>query len=256
MTRGRDSERQSERRCIVTGEIDDPAQLIRFALDGEGRITPDLAGKLPGRGYWVTASHAAIDTAVQKRLFIKAVQRAYGAHAGKTGPGKTEPGKTGGGALPIAAKVTVDEDLSQRVSALLAKNCLDLLGLARRVGLVILGFESVKAALTEDPNAVLVTAADGSADGRSKLIRPGRRVVAVFGREELSLALGRENVVHAALTPQGLGLRFLEEVDRLAGFRQLPEWLSSDGRMRDAAIGRGEAENTVSSGSDGSGQDA
>src|SRR5690606_17454 len=118
-----------------------------------------------------------------------------------------------------ALRVTTDPDLSDQVEALLARNCLSLLGLARRSGLLVTGFEKVAEALAADPAAVLVTATDGSADGRNKLARPGRKVIALFTRDELSLALGRENVVHAALTPAGIGARLLAEAERLAGFR-------------------------------------
>lgn len=198
-------ERTPERRCLVTGEIGEATTLIRFVVDPAGRIVPDLAGRLPGRGYWVTATRAMVDEAVRRHLFIKAVARA----------------NKGGGISgnPIVA----DKWLGQLVADLLTRSCLDLLGLARRAGLVITGFEKVREALAANPGAVLVTAVDGSEDGRSKLAKPDRQLVVVFSREELSLALGRGNVVHAALTPEGVGVRFLEEVERLKGFRDLED---------------------------------
>lgn len=191
-----------ERRCLVTGESGPAEGLVRFVIAPSGQVTPDLAGRLPGRGYWLSATRAAVDDAVKRKLFTKAAGR-----AGKIGE-----------SLPAAA-IVADARLGQQVADLLTKSCLDLLGLARRVGLVDLGFEKVRETLAANPDAVLITASDGSEDGRGKLVRPGRRVVALFTRDELSLALGRENVVHAALQPVGLGARFLAELDRLSGFR-------------------------------------
>ncbi|MDA5194618.1 DUF448 domain-containing protein [Govanella unica] len=193
-----------ERRCLVTGDSGPTGGLVRFAIDPAGRVVPDLAGRLPGRGYWLGASRATVDLAVKKRLFTKAAGRA---------------GKFGAGKELSADQIVADPALGQQVTDLLTKSCLHLLGLARRVGLVELGFEKVRESLVANPAMVLITAADGALDGRGKLIRPGRRVVALFTREELSLALGRENVVHAALRPEGLGAKFLVELDRLSGFR-------------------------------------
>lgn len=200
-------EEMRERRCLVSGESGDSAALVRFVIAPDGAVTPDIAGRLPGRGYWVQASRQAVDEAVRKHLFAKAAAR-----AGKTGAAKT--GADGGPLRIVAA-----EGLAAQVEDLLARSCLNYLGLAKRAGLVVAGFEKVSATLAQDPGAVLVTASDGSADGRSKLARPGRRIVALFNRDELSLALGRENVVHAALTLRGVAVRFIAEAERLAGFR-------------------------------------
>lgn len=200
---------ERERRCLVTGESDDAAALIRFAIAPDGRVVPDIAARLPGRGYWVRADRAVVDEAVRREVFAKASARATKSRSAKSDSGQPSP----------ALRVTTDPDLSDQVEALLARNCLSLLGLARRSGLLVTGFEKVAEALAADPAAVLVTATDGSADGRNKLARLGRKVIALFTRDELSLALGRENVVHAALTPAGIGARLLAEAERLAGFR-------------------------------------
>ena len=146
---------------------------------------------------------------MRRDVFAKAAARAARSKSPKSGDGTGSP----------APRVTADPDLADQAEALLARSALSLLGLARRAGLVVTGFEKVAEALGADPRMVLVTARDGSADGRGKLARPGRKVIALFTRDELSLALGRENVVHAALTPAGIGARLLAEAERLAGFR-------------------------------------
>ena len=113
----------------------------------------------------------------------------------------------------------------------MARRCLAFLGLARRAGQLSLGYEKVRAALAADPSAIAVTARDGSVNGRQKLLSGlrgetaenrdgGRKVIALFEIEELSLALGRENVVHAALRAGGLANRFLGECRRLEDFRR------------------------------------
>jgi len=206
-------EAERERRCLVTGESGPADGLLRFVIAPDGAVTPDLAGKLPGRGFWVTLRRDAVDTAVKKKLF-----QAAAARAGITGP------------------VTADERLGQQVGDLLTKNALGLLGLAKRAGLVSTGFEKAKAVLAERSDALLVFAADGSLDGRRKLVRRDRQVVDLFDREQLSLALGRENVVHAALVPEGVGARFVAVSRRLAAYQAAKpsEQTTATGRKRAA----------------------
>jgi len=167
--------------------------MVRFVVGPEARIVPDVAGKLPGRGIWVSASRSALERAISKRLFARAAK----------------------------APVLVDPDLARQVETLLAQRCLEYLGLARRAGLAVAGFEKVRERLQRGGVAVLLAAADGAADGRLRLRRlaPDIPLVELLTGEELSLALGRENVVHAALAPGGLAKRFLAETARLTGFR-------------------------------------
>lgn len=182
-----------QRRCIVTGEVKDKSEMVRFVVGPDGRVVPDIAGNLPGRGLWLTASREVVETAVAKGRFAKA-----------------------------ARGHTVSEvDLADQVGRLLARRCLDLIGLARRAGQAVTGFEKVRACLRQDDAAVLLAAADGGGDGRAKLSGLAGAIpeVAVFSRAELSSALGRENVVHAALRPGGLAGKFMTEAARLAGFR-------------------------------------
>ena len=181
------------RRCIVSGERFKQDKLIRFVLDPEARVTPDLRAKLPGRGMWVRADRASVDLAVRKSLFAKAMR----------------------------GKAVADEALADRLEHLLAERCVDLLSLARRAGQAIAGFEKVRSALMEADSVVFVTAGDGAEDGRNKLMnRAGSiPVVDVLARRELAHAFGRADCVHAVLKQGGLAEQFLVETGRLSGFR-------------------------------------
>ena len=164
-----------DRRCIVTGSVRPIAELLRFVVDPAGRIVPDLAHRLPGRGLWLTARRDIVAAAVSKRLFARAAK----------------------------APVAVEADIEDRIESLLARRCAELLGLARRAGLVRAGFVKVKAALAKGEVAVLVAAMDGAADGQAKLgaVASGTVLVACLRADELGAALGREHAVHVALKP-------------------------------------------------------
>jgi uncharacterized protein len=183
----------AERRCIVTGEVRDKRALLRFVLGPEGRLVPDVAGKLPGRGLWLTPRRDIVATAIAKRHFARAARQ------------------------PVA----VDDDLADRIEGLLAARCRDEMALARRAGQAVMGFAQVEAALTNGRAAVLLAASDGAADGRAKLraLAPALPVVEQLTAAELGAAFGREHVVHAALAPGRLATALLADAARLAGFR-------------------------------------
>ena len=188
-----------ERRDVVSGEVRDEAELIRFVLAPDGRVVPDLSRKLPGRGVWVAADRASVETAARKGAF---------ARSAKT---KAQP----------------PPDLADQVEDLLKKRVIDGLGLARRAGTLISGFEKVAASLGSGGAAWLIEASDGAADGRRKMLAALRRsprpvgVVGVFTSAELSLALGLENVIHTAFLAGRAADRWAMDVRRLAGFRPL-----------------------------------
>ena len=190
---------ERERRDLVTREVMDESRLIRFVAGPDGQVVPDLARKLPGRGLWVAADRASIQTAASKNLFARAAK------------------------APIKAA----PDLADTLEALLHRRALEQLGLARREGVLISGFEKAAAAIRSGRAAFLIEASDGSADGRGKLLALARhqaappRVVGLFSAEDLSLALGLENAIHAVLLAGGRADRWTVEVDRLAGFRPL-----------------------------------
>ena len=188
-----------ERRDIVSGRVTDEAGLLRFVAGPDGSVTPDLARKLPGRGLWVAADRGSVDAAVKKGLFSRAAK----------------------------AKLTADPGLSDQVAALLLRRLLDGLGLAKRAGELISGYEKVAATLNAGKAAWLIEAADGAADGRRKISNVARKspnppeVFGLFTAEELGLALGAENVIHTAFLAGRGADRWTADVRRLAGFRPL-----------------------------------
>ena len=200
----RDATSDRERRDLVTHQVMDESRLIRFVAAPDGTVAPDLARKLPGRGLWVAADRVSIETAAKKNLFSRAAK----------------------------TKLNPAADLATTVETLLFRRCLDQLGLARREGVLISGFEKSLANVRSGKTAWIIEAADGSADGRGKLlsrakhITPRPKVCGAFTADDLSLALGLENAIHAVLLEGGRADRWTFEVERLAGFRPLtpPQW--------------------------------
>lgn len=195
MTRGgKDKDQEDpERRCIVTGEVQPKAGLIRFVLSPEGMVFPDLACKLPGRGIWVTADRAAITKAAGKGLFARAAK----------------------------APAQAPEGLADLVETGQARRVVDLISLARKAGLCVAGFEKVKGWLADGKAKVLFQASDGSERGKGKLYTPeGGRWFGCLTASELGLAFGRDYVIHGALAAGGLTRRVVEEAAKLNGLRQ------------------------------------
>ena len=185
-----------ERRDIVSGEVMDEARLVRFVAGPDGAVTPDLARKLPGRGLWVAADRASVETAAKKGLFARAAK----------------------------AKVTAPGDLADLVESLLKRRLLSALGLARRGGDLTSGFEKVAAAIEGGRAAWLIEASDGAADGRQKLWGKTRKqspptpIFGLFTSAELGLALGGENVIHTAFLAGRAADRWAQDAHRLSGF--------------------------------------
>jgi hypothetical protein len=193
-----DEAMERERRDIVSGEVMPEHRLIRFVADPDGAIVPDVAAKLPGRGAWVCASRAAIGQAVEKKLFARALK----------------------------APVKASADLAERTEKALVSRILGDLGLARRGGNLVLGFDNVARMLDSSrPPALLIEASDGSRDGKRKLYNAAHArelkpvVMECLSSVELGLALGRENVIHAAVHPGGLAERLILDAQRLQGLR-------------------------------------
>lgn len=204
MTRGgRVKDRdEPERRCIVTRETGPKAGLIRFVAAPDGEIVPDLAGRLPGRGIWVSADRKALAQAAAKGYFARAARR----------------------------QVRVPPDLADRVEQLLAARVVELLSLARKAGQAVTGFEKVKGALVSGEARLLLQAADGSVRERGRLRPPegeNSLVSCLFGHE-LGLAFARDRVIHAAVLAGGLGDRVRDEAQRLSGIRDVERPASPD----------------------------
>lgn len=185
-----------ERRDIVSGAVMAEARLIRFVAGPDLSVTPDLARKLPGRGLWVAADRASVDTAAKKGLFSRAAR----------------------------ARLIARTDLADQVDGLLRRRLLAALGLARKAGALTSGFEKTLAAVLAGKAAFIVEACDGAAEGRRKLLAAARRsprppgLIGLFASAELGLALGAENVIHTAFLAGRSADRWTSDVERLSGF--------------------------------------
>lgn len=199
---------ERERKDLVSGQVMDEACLIRFVPGPDGDVFADLGRKLPGRGLWVAANREAVDFASKKGLFARAAK----------------------------ANVKAPADLSDQIERQLRRRCLDQLGLARREGVLISGFEKCHQALKSGRAAWLIEASDGAEDGRTKLLVAVSKsdspveVCGIFSSADLGLALGLENAIHHVLPAGRRAERWAFEARRLAGFRSLLplEWRGRD----------------------------
>jgi len=197
---------EPQRRCIATGQVLEKSSLLRFVVSPDGELVHDIRNKLPGRGIWITSRRMDLELARQKGLFARSAKQS----------------------------VHVADNFVELVEAGLAKTSLDLLGLGRKGGQVTAGFAKVEASLKKGKTAVLLAARDGSADGRQKLKRLAGTIplVELFNSDELSKALGRDNVVHVSIARGGLAEKFLIECSRLAGLRTLDDEGEGPGRSK------------------------
>lgn len=206
-----------QRRCIVSGDTLPREALIRFAVGPDDIVVPDLAERLPGRGLWLTGRHDIVAQACTSGAFRRAARRAVTPLVGPNG-----------------------EDLADLVEAQLAKRCLDALGMARRAGKLVIGFDQVRAALKDmaavidsaggrvRKSAILLTAEDAAADGRNKLKALADRVsesgaaltqMALFDAKTMGGAVGREQFVHALVETDAAGKQLYAAMQRLAVYR-------------------------------------
>lgn len=183
-----------ERKCIVTGEVTPTADLIRFVVGPENLVYPDVLGKLPGRGMYVTAKRSALEVATRGQFSRSAKQA-----------------------------VTVPDGLADEVERQVCRHAVDLIALTRKSGRAVCGFEKVKGWLAGGENVrVLLQASDGSERGKAKLWTPeGARYFGCFTSEELGLAFGRGSVIHGALSTGKLSNRVVEEATKLRGLREI-----------------------------------
>jgi predicted RNA-binding protein YlxR (DUF448 family) len=200
--------KETLRRDISSGETVGTGGLIRFVVSPDGALVPDVAHKLPGRGLWVNADRASLETAIKRNIFAKAAKR----------------------------QVKAAPELVASVHAQLRRRCLDLLGLARREGGLLTGFEKVLAGVKSGKAAWLIEARDGAVDGRTRILaaikavsssgRVSSNLCGCFDNAELSLALGAENAIHVALLAGRRVERWSLEMKRLSGFEPLvpPGW--------------------------------
>jgi uncharacterized protein len=201
---GGKAEHVPERTCILTREAAPRAALIRLALGPDGAVAPDVRARAPGRGAWIGVDRSTLEAAQAKGRLKAALSRAF---------------KTGA--------VTVPNDLPERIEAALRQAALDRLGLEAKSGNLVAGGEKIETAARRGQVHLLIHAADAGADGNSKLdqaLRVGsdgeQRQGLVFpaDRTILSLALGRQNVVHAAILDRAAAERVRSAIDRWSAF--------------------------------------
>lgn len=186
---------------MATGVKGPPEDMLRFVLSPEGEATPDLKRKLPGRGVWTQLNVDAVRRAATSKSFARGFK----------------------------APTTAPPDLAERVDALLETDALQFLSLANKAGLAVAGAAKVETALSSGRTVVLIQARDGGSDGTEKMVNFARSRLGdafqtlvrinIFASAQLDLALGRTNVIHAALADGEASRAFAARAARLARYR-------------------------------------
>ncbi len=185
---------QPERRCIVTHASQPKAGLIRFVVSPDNEIIPDLSEKLPGRGIWISAERAHLETAIDKKMFARAAK----------------------------AKVVVPDDLLSRIGQLLVKRCQDLISMARRADQLVVGFDRVAEALERGKVGAVAIASDaGRGRGYISAATDGEPVLGGMTGEELATAANKGAISFAAILKSGLADALIREHERLIGIRPI-----------------------------------
>ncbi len=197
------------RMCALTREVRPEAELIRFVAAPDGSVVADLKARLPGRGIWLSAGRATVAQAVRKNVFPRGLKQ------------------------PVRAA----DDLADQVAARLREAALGRLGLARRAREAVTGFAKTEAAVAHEELAALLTARDAAEDGERKMHQAVRRrfgdevpfpVLRLFDSAEMGLAMGRPDVIHAAVLQGPAGGSFVEAAIRLQRY----EGIATDDRTR------------------------
>lgn len=214
----------SERRCILSGDRAVREALIRLAIGPEGQVLPDVRAKAPGRGAWLGVSRAELETALAKGKLRGALARAFKGEV-----------------------LSVPDDLADRIEDALRRELLDRLGLEARSSTLITGFDKIDKAARHGQVRLLLHAADAKDDGVRKLDqawrvgeeREGSDLAGArlpVDRGALSMALGRDNVVHIAMIEAKAGERVRALLDR---------WQSYSGCAKAAPAGSPDAPDAV-----------
>jgi uncharacterized protein len=187
------------RTCILERARKEKPFLLRFALSPQEEVVPDINGKLPGRGVWVTAKKTSVEEAVRRRAFQRAFRR----------------------------QVSVRQDLAAQVEELLKRSALERLSIANKAGLVVVGYMKVGEALKRNEIIALVHADTAAPDGKTKLNRKFAASRAekdhilpknCLTSAEISLAAGSANVIHAGFKEGGASREFLKALERFSGY--------------------------------------
>ena len=190
----------SERTCIVSGAKGAPETMLRFALAADDSVVPDIRCKLPGRGVWTRLSAEAVRRAAEKRAFSRAFR----------------------------AQADAPATLAADVDGLLERDALQSLSMANKAGLVVAGAFKVDSAIGNGDVAALIQASDGASDGAQKRAQALRArfgstgtiaLINLFSSSQLGLALGKANVIHAALKSGAATSAFLSRAERLRRYR-------------------------------------
>jgi predicted RNA-binding protein YlxR (DUF448 family) len=191
--------RGRERMCLVTRTVKPESELIRFVAGPDGAIVPDLQARLPGRGVWISAERKVLDEAVRRKVFARGLK----------------------------AEVSVPGDLSEQTARLLSTGLLGRLGLARKAGQLVAGFAKVAAAIDRGQASMVLVASDAADDGRRKMQAVihrrygpggGPELFDRWSSDEMSLAIGRTNVIHAAVLDGAAGQGFKQAAMKLLAF--------------------------------------
>lgn len=179
------------RRCAVTRAAGERARMLRFVVGPGGMVVPDLAARLPGRGIWLSARRDVLETARLRAAFARAAK----------GP------------------VSMPPDLRQMVEDGLLRRVTDLLGLARRAGQAVSGFQKAREWIQSGRAGLIVQASDGSADERRRFLSGAATlpVVTPLPADRLGAVFGREHAVHGVVAPGRLAEALRIEAERLAG---------------------------------------
>lgn len=196
----------TERKCILSGDRADPEMLIRLAVGPEGQVLPDIRAKAPGRGAWIGVPRTELEQALAKGKLKGALARAF---------------KTG--------ELQIPDNLPDLIEDGLRKALLDRLGLEAKASMVLTGSEKIDVACRQAKVQLLLHASDAAADGNRKLdqaLRVGQEaegtdlagVVLPVDRQALSMAMGRDNVVHIAVTDSRAASRLRTAIGRLESY--------------------------------------
>lgn len=196
----------TERKCILTGDRADPETLIRLAIGPEGQVLPDIRAKAPGRGAWIGISRAELEQALAKGKLKGALARSF---------------KSG--------ELVIPDDLADRIDAGLRQDLMSRLGLEAKASMLLIGSEKIDVACRKGMVKLLLHAADAAVDGNRKLdqaLRVGQEaegtdlagIVLPVDRNALSMAMGRDNVVHIAVTDSRAASRLRAALGRLESY--------------------------------------
>ena len=190
-----------ERKCVARNEVRDPVEMIRFVLGPENTVYPDILGKLPGRGVWVTATRDDLETALKK----------------------------GGFKRGFKGNVKIPKDLAAQIEAGLRKQTLSLIGMAKKSGKLFIGFDQVMVAARTDALGWRIEASDGAEGARGKIRALSKavahevelklpRVIGCFDSSELGAVLGRDSIIHCAVPHGRIAKSLGLSAKRLSGF--------------------------------------